>query len=186
MNSRRLKKRSDRKNGDRKSTLNYSFFSGLFLGIFISFVIFIWQDEISSSLKKVNELSKNELHFSQSSKKISGQSTAQKSPTFYKFLSTEKVPVPKSDSVDRKSLDISKVSPDQFYLQIGSFKNLQDADSRKARLALLGIYTKIEETTHREGDSWYRVKLGPISRNQARDIRKKMYNEGFEVLVTRE
>ena len=186
MNSRRLKKRADRKNGDRKSTLNYSFFSGLFLGIFISFVIFIWQDEISTSLKKVNELSKNELHFSQSSKKISGQSTGQKSPTFYKFLSTEKVPFPKSDSVDRKSLDISKVSPDQFYLQIGSFKNLQDADSRKARLALLGIYTKIEETTHREGDSWYRVKLGPISRNQARDIRKKMYDEGFEVLVTRE
>ena len=76
-----------------------------------------------------------------------------------------------------------EIGSDKFYLQIGSFKNLADADARKARLALMGIITRIEETANREGGKWYRVQLGPVSRLSARDLRTKISKEGLEVLV---
>ena len=93
--------------------------------------------------------------------------------------------MPNFANKEQKNNAIPEVGADNFYLQIGSFKNLADADARKAQLALLGIITRIKETANREGGKWYRVQLGPVSRASARELRKRISKEGLEVLVTK-
>ena len=181
----KFRKSSVRKIKNKNNFFNFSFLSGLFFGFFLSFTIFIWKDEISLSFKNTDKSTVNQSQSIQPLKPLVSKQTDKLSPTFYKFLSTEKVPVPNTEDKEQKNNTIPEVGADNFYLQIGSFKNLADADARKAQLALLGIITRIKETANREGGKWYRVQLGPVSRASARDLRKKISKEGLEVLVTK-
>ncbi len=174
-----------RKRKNKNNFFNFSFLSGLFFGFFLSFTFFIWKDEISLPFNNIEKSAINEPQPVESQKPIISKQTEKLGPTFYRFLSTEKVPVPQSAEKEQKNDAIPEVGADKFYLQIGSFKNVADADARKARLALLGIITRIKETANREGGKWYRVQLGPVSRATARDLRKKISKEGLEVLVTK-
>ena len=183
--SKPLKRGANRKINKNQSFLNFSFLSGLFFGIFISFSLFVWKDELNFSFLNKENAKDTQVYPRPIEKNKPLKAEDKKTPTFYKFLSTEKVPIPKDEFNKEKRNNFTEIGSEKFYLQIGSFKNIKDADARKARLALLGISTKIEETVNREGGKWYRVQLGPVSRTIARDIRKKIYTEGFEVLVTK-
>lgn len=47
-----------------------------------------------------------------------------------------------------------------YVLQVGSFQRLQEADSLKAKLALLGVEADIQ-TVRVNQDTWHRVRIGP-------------------------
>jgi len=47
-------------------------------------------------------------------------------------------------------------------LQVGSFRKLNEADSLKANLALLGVEANIE-TVKVNKDTWHRVRVGPYT-----------------------
>ena len=181
----KFKRGSARKRSNKDTFFNFSFLSGLFFGVFISFVIFTWKDQINLSFDNKKNFTVTNPNQVEPPKSLGLKKTEKNSPTFYKFLSTEKVPFPPSALTEQKDRSMPEVGSDKFYLQIGSFKNLADADARKARLALLGIIARIEETANREGGKWYRVQLGPVSRLSARDLRKRISKEGLEVLVTK-
>ena len=53
-----------------------------------------------------------------------------------------------------------------FVLQVGSFKSHNEADTLKARLALMGVETNIEIVTVNDS-KWHRVRVGP-SQDKAR------------------
>jgi len=75
-------------------------------------------------------------------------------------------------SLNSKSTSNTKIKvkfkPTQksYLLQAGSFKNKQDAERRKASLALLGIQSSIQSTKIKH-DMWHRVRIGPFA-NTAR------------------
>jgi cell division protein FtsN len=48
-----------------------------------------------------------------------------------------------------------------YLLQAGSFRQLEDADRRRAELLLLGLEPRIEETSGDNG-RWFRVYVGPF------------------------
>ena len=50
---------------------------------------------------------------------------------------------------------------DSYFLQIGAFRNSPEADNVKARLALLGIETTIQNADIPGKGVWYRVRVGP-------------------------
>ena len=50
-----------------------------------------------------------------------------------------------------------------YVIQVGSFKEYEDADSAKAALALRGISAKIHRVVINGQDVWYRVHVGPYS-----------------------
>lgn len=50
-----------------------------------------------------------------------------------------------------------------YVIQVGSFKEYEDADSAKAALALSGISAKIHRVVINGQDVWYRVHVGPYS-----------------------
>lgn len=54
-----------------------------------------------------------------------------------------------------------------YQLQVGSFRRKEDAERLKAELALLGISTRIESATIKDGQQFHRVRTGPLVGKQA-------------------
>lgn len=79
---------------------------------------------------------------------------------FYTILPEMEVIVPAKE-VKNAARAAAPGTPGTYFLQAGSFKNMADADTLKARLALLGMEAKIEPVNV-EDDTWYRVRLGPF------------------------
>jgi cell division protein FtsN len=74
----------------------------------------------------------------------------------------------------------------RFLLQVGSFKNLSDADSLKAKLAFLGIESKIQTVTVDNKSTWHRVQIGPIlGRDKVDSLQKQLKQNSIDSLLMR-
>jgi cell division protein FtsN len=72
-----------------------------------------------------------------------------------------------------------------YYLQAGAFREQTDAENSKAKLALLGVETKISERSTENG-TLYRVRVGPFSQVDAMNkVRTKLSENGVDVAVVR-
>lgn len=149
--------------------------SGLAIGLFVAFLI--WLDKrppVSSAVQggasatsgeagtvempQTAEIATTKKPEKNKSDPKSGSATAQKPRfDFYTILPEMEVIVPAKEAKNTPRA----VTPGAYFLQAGSFKNLADADTLKARLALLGMEAKIEPVTV-EDATWYRVRLGPF------------------------
>ncbi|PCH86044.1 MAG: sporulation-like protein [Piscirickettsiaceae bacterium] len=80
---------------------------------------------------------------------------------FYTILPEMEIIIPQHEIDERRRLEgTGKSKPGTFIVQIGSFKKMSQADTLKARVALLGIETSIQ-TVNTNGVTWHRVKSGP-------------------------
>lgn len=76
--------------------------------------------------------------------------------------------------------------PGKYIIQAGSFKTFEDADKRKAKLALLGVESEIERVTIDNTKTWYRVRVGPENDiNHVNDLLKRLRDNGIETLLMR-
>lgn len=84
-------------------------------------------------------------------------------PNFEVVVSDENnQPVTARPSAAKPAASSAKpAAPSTYILQAGSFKKHEDADRRKAQLAFKGIESKIQRVVLNEGDTWYRVYVGP-------------------------
>lgn len=82
---------------------------------------------------------------------------------FYEILPDYEVVVPgPSTSANSAAQAPKQMVAGTYYLQAGSFRQFEDADRRKASLALLGLTSNIRKVTVNERDH-YRVQIGPVS-----------------------
>jgi cell division protein FtsN len=65
-------------------------------------------------------------------------------------------------------------TPQEIILQAGSYKLWQDADQRKAELALLGLESRVNKVKLNDGTTWYRVELGPFPTTEALNHARSM------------
>lgn len=71
-----------------------------------------------------------------------------------------------------------------FVLQLGSFKGEKDAEHLKAQLAMLGISTRVQSVTLKDGAVWHRVVTGHLEGKQALDeARAKLKKHGHDGVV---
>lgn len=71
----------------------------------------------------------------------------------------------------------------QFFLQAGSFRRKDDADSVRAQIILLGQNVRVESGKVRE-ETWHRVLVGPFaSREQLAQSQKALAANGFSNLL---
>ena len=74
----------------------------------------------------------------------------------------------------------------QFFLQAGSFRSKEEAESARARLTLLGENARIEVGNVR-GETYHRVMAGPYtSRQQLEKAQKQLAGNGFRNLLQQE
>ena len=72
-----------------------------------------------------------------------------------------------------------------YYLQAGAFRDQGDADSARAKLALLGFEARVSERPGENG-TLYRVRVGPFAKLDTMNrMRSKLSDNGVDVAVIR-
>lgn len=92
---------------------------------------------------------------------------------FYELLPNYEVVIPKEQlkkepkAAAQPGAPAAEPSSGRYLIQVGSFRDRKEAEQQKANLALLGVESRVEKVTIDDGNTWYRVRIGP-ERDQAR------------------
>lgn len=103
---------------------------------------------------------------------------------FYTILPEKEVIVPDHEINTRTREErVGQAKAASYILQAGSFREFKDADSLRAKLALMGIESKVEKA--KVGNVvWNRVKMGPYTQmSSVSTIRSRLRENGIDVLV---
>ena len=84
-----------------------------------------------------------------------------------------------SKPTDTSSVETTSQS---YYLQVGAFRAAADAESTRAKLALIGVEARI--STNSDADTLYRVRVGPFDRlDTMNSMRSKLSENSIDVAV---
>jgi cell division protein FtsN len=155
--------------------------TGLAVGLFVAFLVFLQgqPDKVETESTALPDKTTKPT-----TKETKDQDSF--SYDFYKLLPNMEVLVP--DKKDKDSQDIvAPVNAEGTYLlQAGSFRKYEDADRRKASLALLGIRSRIVKVTIDDTHVWHRVHVGPFSDlNELNEVRQALFDQKIDTLVIR-
>lgn len=166
-----------------------SFASGLALGLLVAFIIYIWRDDVpdvngdrilSKAEEIVFEKDPENTEFSD----IAIDDTPTPKFDFYSILPEVEIKVPdwqleRSDNSAEEQLETGT-----YVMQVGSFKEMKDADRAKAQLALNGMHATIKKAVINGQDVWYRVHLGPFRKpDEVRAMRRKLIESKRDFIV---
>ncbi len=106
---------------------------------------------------------------------------------FYDQLPKFEVIVPERDKDVHADI---KYAPETrrgtYVLQAGSYRNAQDADRARAKLALQGVESKVQKISVDDRDTWYRIRIGPISKlDDLNRMRQTLRKADVDVMVVR-
>ena len=103
---------------------------------------------------------------------------------FYTVLPEMEVVVPEQE-ISQNQTPPTQRNRGPYFLQVGSFRKPTDADSQKAKLALLGVVAQIQAVTV-DGNTWHRVRVGPIeSARETDSMRRRLEDNAMEAMVLR-
>ena len=109
---------------------------------------------------------------------------------FYTILPNQEAMVPEEKPAPSKEAPSTKkksapVPRGTYYLQVGSFRKLQEANGMRARVILLGTQASIQ-TVAIDRDTWHRVRVGPYKDPaRLREVRKRLRDNRIEALLVR-
>jgi cell division protein FtsN len=109
---------------------------------------------------------------------------------FFTVLPEMEVVVPEQELSGRVKPEAASASgqtdENRYLLQVGSFRELADADQLKAQLALLGVVARVQSVTVNDA-TWHRVRVGPVdSAREADDMRSLLADNGIDSLVMKD
>lgn len=99
----------------------------------------------------------------------------------------QRAPVVENSLLDKPKKPDAKADNGQwiYYLQAGAFRSHDDAESTRAKLALLGFEAQVTERQSDQG-TLYRVRLGPFTQlDAANRMRSKLADNGVDAAVVR-
>jgi len=110
-------------------------------------------------------------------------------PELEVLIPAEELKIKKRKIKDKPGLknksSVSTTSNNQgaYVLQAGSFKSFDQADRRKAKLALLSVTANIQRVTINDNEVWYRVRIGPFSDlNKLNKIRVQLFKQNINAI----
>lgn len=75
--------------------------------------------------------------------------------------------------------------PFSYFVQVGAFRNVEDAESQRAKLSLSGVQAKVSER-EQSGRAVFRVRVGPFdSKEEADQTKQKLDAAGLETALVR-
>lgn len=79
----------------------------------------------------------------------------------------------------------STPDPFTYFIQVGAFRTLEDAEAQRAKLSLAGIETRVS-AREQSGRQVYRVRMGPFEKREEADAAKsRLDNAGIENALVR-
>ena len=189
------KKARSRKSAGKDGNPNWLWLAtGIFVGLFIAIIAYVLLSgnnemrEFTESDRKSTSGSSNSIEKAELKKgqNADGEKAASRFE-FYNILPELEVLMPsppaKGDGEKVKAGDM-KVEPGEYLLQSGSFKARQDAEKRKAAMALLGVEVTIQTVKLDTGDTWHRVQSGPYkSLEILQQVRTLLRDNGIDTLM---
>jgi cell division protein FtsN len=89
------------------------------------------------------------------------------------------------DVTELKQRDLKE--PQSLTIQLGAFKNIDDAESLKAQIAFIGHTAYIQGIIDKKQTEWHRVRIGPFdSAREAGVIVKNLEDNGFDSITIKE
>jgi len=150
------------------------FYSGLFTGILLSVIAYFLPSQLRPDQGALTNIAVNPGE----------ETTITEEPgtdlDFYEYLPQAEVvvnvvPVDIAESALQEEID-----PVTYFLQAGSFLDPNDANELRARLILLNLETRIQDTSL-QGRTWYRVQSGPfIGRNSVDAAQTTLIENNFD------
>lgn len=131
--------------------------AGLAIGLFVAFLVYL--DKQPTTGTSFGDAVKQELEkIKPAQKKTAGGKKQETKFNFYTILPELEVLIPEAELRPPKTGGVD--SNKQYALQAGSFRIQKDAETLKARLALLGLQANIQRVTVNR-EEWHRVRIGP-------------------------
>lgn len=149
---------------------------GLFIGLFVALLIYL--DKTNPRRETANIGEAVSQFFQQKAQEVrettrpetKNESKPADSKTlprfdFYTILPELEVAIPEEELIEasKKPAPQNTTKSLDYMLQAGSFRNMEQADRLKAKLALQGIVANIQTVRIRDGETWHRVRVGPIN-----------------------
>lgn len=109
---------------------------------------------------------------------------------FYTILPSQEVVVPDPEPSAKKEPEpgdkqAPPVPEGVYYLQVGSFRGLDDANGMRAQVILLGTEASIQSVTI-DRDTWHRVRVGPYKDPaRLREVRQRLRDNRIDTLLIR-
>ena len=157
--------------------------SNLFLGLFIGYVLglvsaigvwmyihqapspFIQNDkpEISTKIEpsKNGNIALQEMLILDNSQGQNKDPNEKTRFEFYEMLPGNEEPV---TEIELQKAAEQPILKDKYYLQLGSFKDTEDAENLKAKIAMLGMEAYVQSADLSEKGMWHRVRVGPFTK----------------------
>jgi len=169
-----------RRPGKKSSRSQTAFLTGLALGLAVAVLVHLYHSRSSETPDKdLRAATRTDTQTDE---------PAETGPVFdfYEILPDFEVVIPPApDSGEAPDVPVRKVPPGNYFLQAGSFRQFEDADRRKANLALLGIGSEIRKVTVNDRPH-YRVQIGPISDpGELRSMQQRLGTADIEYLALR-
>jgi cell division protein FtsN len=171
--------------------------AGLLIGLFVAFLVFIKMQASPTPaqiMAPVESIQQDTRDVQKGSKQAIPPPPKPRFD-FYTLLPEMEVVVPeeeveaqvKAQAVEQRQPEISPPGKGEtYYLQVGSFKNGQQAERFKAELALMGLETSIQKVTINNADTWHRVRVGPFNSLGALDkVRRTLGAQGIDSTTIR-
>jgi len=148
-------------------------FTGLVVGLLVALLVYLTehvpqrQTSLTTAIEKAAKKASNAL----TGKKSETSSKSKIKFEFYTLLPESEVVIPEQELVEDRAKPVSKKPADDvnYMLQTGSFRQAREAESLKARLALLGIESHVQNVSI-GGEDWHRVRAGPY--NSMKEVRQ--------------
>ena len=157
--------------------------SNLFLGLFIGYVlglvsaIGVWmyihqapspfiqneKPEVSTKIEpsKNGNITLKEMLILDNSEDQAKDPNEKTRFEFYEMLPGNEEPV---TEIELQKAAEQPILKDKYYLQVGSFKDTEDAENLKAKIAMLGMEAYVQSADLSEKGMWHRVRVGPFTK----------------------
>ena len=150
---------------------------GLSIGLFVAFLVYLDKQpptEISftDAVKTELEQIKQKKPARAAEPRTADNDKQEPKFNFYTILPELEVLIPEEEIRPPESKKSTTAETGKRYiLQVGSFRNRQDAERRKATVALLGLEASINQVSI-DNEKWHRVRIGPL--NNRRELNENL------------
>lgn len=150
---------------------------GLVIGLFVAFLVYLnnntsshqknlFTDTLNKEVEQVKQAQRDGKSTAPASDSEQEQKDKEQKPRFdfYTILPELEVTIPDQELAKVEEKEQQKpLDPEaEYILQAGSFRDAREADRLKAKLALQGIEAEIQTVQINQGDTWHRVRVGPM------------------------
>jgi len=166
-----------------------SFISGLGLGLLVALAVYLWALEAAppaadpAGIEATPEPSAAGVPAASEDELADALEPPRPKFDFYKILPEMEVPVQEWELAEQTPATVAEPSG-AFLLQVGSYKQFEDADQAKAKLALQGITATIQRVVINGQDVWFRVHVGPFAASESlRAMRLRLIDSDTDFIV---